>query len=133
MRYYHLNKPFVDFATLLLAFIFEGSMNAKFIDQCVRQPMRKVNQQDYIMMLLYHSIASASAFYYTWVKLLMKYQLPRSITREVRVLKPFPFLVDLGEGQLWYFNFFVLSRFLERTSSENSLLGWHLVIFRADQ
>ena len=63
------------------------------------------------------------------VKLLMKYQLPRSITREVRVLKPFPFLVDLGEGQLWYFNFFVLSRFLERTSSENSLLGWHFFSF----
>ena len=104
MRYYHLNKSFVDFATLLLAFIFEGSMNAKFIDQCVRQPMRKVNQQDYIMMLLYHSILSASALHL--VELLMKSQLPRSITREVRVLKPFPFLVDLGEGQLWYFNFF---------------------------
>ena len=57
MRYYHLNKSFVDFATLLLASIFQGSMNVKFIDQCLRQLISKVNQQDYIMMLLYHSIA----------------------------------------------------------------------------
>ena len=60
IRIYHLTKLFVDFATLLLAFIFEGSMNAKFIDQCLRQPMRKVNQQYYIIMPFYHSIALQS-------------------------------------------------------------------------
>merc|ERR1711962_1306061 len=39
----------------------------------------------------------------------------------------------LGEEQFWYFNFFLSLSFFGRNSSEISLRGWHLVIFRAEQ
>ena len=44
------------------------------------------------------------------------------------------FLGHFGERnsleQFWYFNFFILSRFLGRNSSEISLSGWHLSHFQ---
>ena len=70
------------------------------------------------------------------VNLLMKSQLPRSIKISSWVTWTFS-LVILGRGSVrnssGTLTFFILSRFLGRNSSQISLSGWHLVIFRAEQ
>ena len=49
-------------------------------------------------------------------------------TKKIKVFELFLLLSRTSSG-----TFFILSLFWGRTSSENSLRGWHLVILRADQ
>ena len=69
------------------------------------------------------------------VNLLMKSQLPRSITRGVGLLELFPwsFWGEEQIGTVLILRLFSFLVFFWRNSSEISLSGWRLVIFRAEQ